>query len=76
VNVALRRASASWAIYLGGNARLTMLSALLAALGVARARASGRQYCFTVVAVSALAPRRPQRWSQRHPVLDGLLVYR
>jgi hypothetical protein len=29
---------------------------------------------FAVVGVSALTPLRAQRWSWRHPVLDGVLV--
>ena len=29
---------------------------------------------FTLLGVSALAPRRVQRWSRRHPILDGSMI--
>jgi Ca2+/Na+ antiporter len=29
---------------------------------------------FTLFGVSALAPRRVQRWSRRHPILDGSMI--
>jgi hypothetical protein len=55
-----------------------MLSALPAVLGAWRARgplvASIALLVLTVFGVSALAPRRVQRWSRRHPILDGSLV--
>lgn len=79
MNGALRRGWECWVdLPWWQRAGLAMFSALLAVLGAWRARGplvgSIALLVFTVFGVSALAPRRVQRWSRRHPVLDSLLV--
>jgi len=55
-----------------------MLSALLAVPGAWQARGplvGGIELLgFTLAGVSALAPRRVQRWWWRHPILDSALM--
>jgi hypothetical protein len=55
-----------------------MFSALAAVLEAWRARGplvgSVALLVFTVFGVSALAPRRAQRWWRRHPILDSSMV--
>jgi hypothetical protein len=79
VTGALRRAWACWVdLPWWQRAGLAMLSTLTAVLGAWRARGpmvgSIALLVFAVVGVSALTPLRAQRWSWRHPVLDGVLV--
>jgi hypothetical protein len=79
VTGALRRAWECWAdLPWWQRAGLAMFSALAAVLEAWRARGplvgSVALLVFTVFGVSALAPRRAQRWWRRHPILDSSIV--